>query len=191
MSHPAITEDERRAIIAKLIQEMRECGSWAGETHVNKHAFYLQDLLKCDLGLRFHLHWFGPYSPSLRDELRVMLREGILGTDEFRDYKPKLKITESGKVVAGRARRWEKQIRWIARQLGGKSAGALEGPSTARLLRSQNEWWSRDPWDDEALAREIYRLKNHIPVERARAAIRELDELEAAAKDEHVILEAS
>lgn len=62
MTEPSITADERRAILAKLIQEMRKEGSRAGETHVNKHAFCLQNLLKCDRGLRFYMHYFGPFS---------------------------------------------------------------------------------------------------------------------------------
>ena len=37
---------QRDAVLLSLMNEMRAKGSWCGETHVQKSAYFLQELLK-------------------------------------------------------------------------------------------------------------------------------------------------
>ena len=65
----SMTGNDRDGIILRLVAQMRESGSWGGETHIQKSAFFLQHLLGVKLGYRFVLHLHGPYSFGLRDDL--------------------------------------------------------------------------------------------------------------------------
>lgn len=179
---------ERRELVARLICHMRNAGSWTGETHLQKIAFYLQTLLKCDLGVRFYLYRYGPYNSNIRDTLAYMRWANEIQAEDHDPYAPKLDLTDAGRALIEQPGAWDRQIEWLAAKLGKKSAGQLEGPSTAFLLRWQRNQKGITQWEDRDLAHEIYRLKNHISVERAYVAIREAKELEAAAERDGVIL---
>lgn len=69
---------ERASIIIALIREMRESGSWCGETHIQKITYFLQTMLEVPLEFRFILYKHGPFSFGLRDELTGMLADEIL-----------------------------------------------------------------------------------------------------------------
>src|SRR5258707_96416 len=69
---------QRVAVLGLLIREMREKGSWTGETHIQKGAFLLQELMGVNLGLDFVLYRHGPFSFDLRDELSSMQADELL-----------------------------------------------------------------------------------------------------------------
>ena len=49
-------------VITKLIETLRERGSWCGETHVQKAAFFLQELMEVPMRFNFILYKHGPFS---------------------------------------------------------------------------------------------------------------------------------
>jgi hypothetical protein len=42
---------QHQAVLLSLIQQLRENGSWCGETHIQKSAYFLQEMLGVPLGL--------------------------------------------------------------------------------------------------------------------------------------------
>ena len=61
-------------VITRLIETLRERGSWCGETHVQKAAFFLQELMEVPTRFHFILYKHGPFSFDLRDELTARSR---------------------------------------------------------------------------------------------------------------------
>lgn len=51
---------QRQAILLALIQRLREKGSWCGETHIQKSAYFLQELLGVPLDLNVIFYKHGP-----------------------------------------------------------------------------------------------------------------------------------
>ena len=51
----ALENIERWALVAKLVQGMREKRGWAGETHIQKTLFFLKHLLQVPVGYTFVL----------------------------------------------------------------------------------------------------------------------------------------
>lgn len=70
---------EQAAILTELIDGMRASGSWAGETHIQKGTYFLQQLLEVPLGFRFILYKHGPFSFDLRDALAIMRADHFMG----------------------------------------------------------------------------------------------------------------
>jgi uncharacterized protein YwgA len=62
----------RASLLLTMNEELRRAGSWAGETHMQKAIFFLQELIKVPLGFEFLLYKHGPFSFDLRDELTFM-----------------------------------------------------------------------------------------------------------------------
>ena len=52
---------QRASILLRLNEELRKSGSWAGETHMQKATFFLQELLAVPLGFDFVLYKHGPF----------------------------------------------------------------------------------------------------------------------------------
>lgn len=69
---------KRGAILVQLVRELRENGSWCGETHLQKGTYLLQELTKVPLGLEFILYKHGPFSFDLRDELTGLRADEVI-----------------------------------------------------------------------------------------------------------------
>jgi uncharacterized protein YwgA len=165
---------QKASIISALVARLREHGSWSGETHVQKATFFLQDAAGVPLDFTFILYKHGPFSFDLRDDL-VSLRADGLFELEARPYPygPSLVPTESGERVRDRfpktLKRYEKQIEWVAVELGGHNVLELEQLSTALYVITRDADLSVDQ-----AAQEIVALKPHISIETARAAVQEV-----------------
>src|SRR3972149_3832403 len=67
------TEDlEKLAILAEVVDRLKERDSWVGRTHLQKAALFLQDLLDVPLDYKFVLYYYGPYSARLDDDIQMM-----------------------------------------------------------------------------------------------------------------------
>ena len=64
-----MTRLQRVAVLTKLTEKLHESGSWCGETHLQKAAYFLQELFNVLLVYEFILYKHGPFSFALRDEL--------------------------------------------------------------------------------------------------------------------------
>ena len=168
---------ERRALISRLIQTMRDEGSWAGETHIQKSVLFLQDLLQVPIGYQFVLYLHGPFSFELRKELNHMRAGLMLDMESNPGYGPSFTLGRWGKPAAERFKEYEGAIRFVSR-MSRNDARTLERLSTAFFL--QNKYPEQS---DVQIAHWINKLKPHITVALAFDAIREVKEIRRNAKN--------
>ena len=174
-----MTTDQRRAILLTLMGRLREQGSWCGETHVQKAAYFLQEMMDVPLDLNVILYLHGPYSADISAELST-LRADLLLDVVPRDprYGPSLTPTHSAGQLTNQfpktITKYAPAISFIAGKFGHMNVKELERLSTAHWIMR------RDPslLDDEIVA-ELVRIKPHIPPDAARQAIRDVRQIEA------------
>lgn len=168
---------QRQAVLLQLVNAMSEHGSWCGETHVQKAAYFLKELTAIPLELDFILYKHGPFSFDLRDELTAMQADGLLQMRiQQPPYGPSLKPTNNGEELM---RRWpvtlkrnHKRIEFVANRLGPLRVTELERLATALYVTKE------DPgMDAETRAQRVIALKPHIFVMEARIAIDAIDDM--------------
>ena len=69
---------QRAAILLSLAENLRDKGSWCGETHLQKAAYILKEMFGVPLDVDFVLYKHGPYSFDLTDDLARFKADGIL-----------------------------------------------------------------------------------------------------------------
>src|SRR5271168_3642259 len=129
---------QRASILLKLNEELRANGSWAGETHMQKTTFVLQELLDVPLGFDFVLYKHGPFSFDLRDELTFMRAQGFFQLEPQYPYGPSLVAGAKGELLSkafGRAvERYAAGIQFVSQKLGAKTVAELERTATALYI---------------------------------------------------------
>jgi uncharacterized protein YwgA len=171
---------QKAAILARLIERLREQRSWAGETHIQKAVYFLQDLLGCPLGFDFILYMYGPFSFDLRDELTGLRADFILKLEiQSPPYGPKFVPTEIGMAVVQRhpktLAREETRIEFVAGLFREKGVRELERLATA-LYTSRELGWNASVQDR---ARLLHEVKPHVTPEEAVEAVTTLDGIRA------------
>jgi hypothetical protein len=168
---------QRAAILTLLNREMLKNGSWCGETHIQKAAFFLQDLLGVDAGFDFILYRHGPFSFDLRDELSSMQADDLLELAVRREgYGPTYIPTPFSEIFLERfpktTSRYVKQIKFIAEELSDKNVAELERLATAFFIahREGIRQVGRQ-------AQRLVDLKPHISLQEARSACEQVDGL--------------
>jgi hypothetical protein len=154
---------------------LRARGSWCGETHLQKAAFFLQELLRVQLGYEFVLYKHGPYSFDLHDELMALRADELL---ELRPqpapYGPSLVPTAASAEFRERYPRtlgtYGPGIEFVSRALASKGVAELERLATALYLTLEAPETAA-----ELRARRINELKPHVSVEEAQAAVTQVD----------------
>jgi uncharacterized protein YwgA len=167
-------EEQNRAVLVALINSLREEGSWCGETHIQKAAFFLKNLTKVPIDFDFILYKHGPFSFDLHDELSVMRSYGLVDLEVSYPYGPRIVGTDMGKSLQARfpktKAQYEKQIGFITEKLGNKGVVDLERLATAYYVTLKT------PDDDPVKrAKAIVKLKPHIYLESAKQAVLEVD----------------
>ncbi len=151
----------RAAVVAKLRDLLDERGSWAGETHLQKASFFLQEGAGVPLDLDFILYKFGPFSFDLRDELGSYLSKHLMGLKVQGQYGPRLTSTPEGHALQERfpktLGRFDPQLKAVADFLGAKGVGELERLGTALLFLRQEPHL-----DDDEVAQRICEVKPHV-----------------------------
>jgi hypothetical protein len=175
-------EREKQAVVAALDDQLSQRGSWCGETHLQKAVFFLQELFDVPTGFRFIFYKYGPFSRDLRGELSTMRGDGFLDVVPSPPYGPKLMLTESAReqLIKRRAeaiRPYGGSLTFVADQLASLGVGDLERLAAALWVRRRLS----DATEDMQAAR-INKLKPHVSVDSAREALRDVAEMERAAK---------
>ncbi len=167
----------REALLVRLAEELRNRDSWCGETHMQKAAFFLQDLAEVPLGYDFMLYKHGPFSFDLRDEIRELVAYQLFDVEtQEPPYGPRFAPNARGQSLASTypqaANSFATQIEYVASILGSRSAAELEKLGTALwyTVRAQGA-------TPEERAQLVYERKPHIPVDEAREAVREVEQL--------------
>jgi hypothetical protein len=166
----------RDVILIRLIEALRERGSWCGETHVQKAAYLLQEMAGAPLGFEFILYKHGPFSFDLRDELSAMRADGFVSL-RVQDpaYGPSI-VPEPGagtlrKRFPRTLRGHEARIKFVAERLDRKPVVELERLGTAFFV-SEEAGAGTGP---DARAQRVHAIKPHIPPDQALEAVRTVD----------------
>lgn len=175
-----LTKPMLRAVLARLIDQMANSGSWNGETHIQKAVYFLETATGVPTNLGFVLYKHGPYSFDLHDELVWMKADQFIGIKPKYPYGPSFHLTELGSVLLSHfpktVSRFTDQIKFVADELGEEPVVELERLATAWFVTVKH------PADPEERARTVNTLKPHITLEEARSAIQRVDDIAERAK---------
>ncbi len=165
---------QRASLLLRLNEELRNVGSWAGETHMQKTVFFLQELVDVPLSFDFVLYKHGPFSFDLRDELTFMRAQGFLQLEPQYPYGPSLIPGAKGELLRTAFQQMTEDhasgIRFVAQRLGAKTVAELERIATAFYIMS------RDP-ESTDVAQRLTSLKPHITLPEAKAALMEVEQI--------------
>jgi hypothetical protein len=167
---------QKAAVLSKLVDDLRRHDSWGGETHIQKAAYLLQEMLGVPLGFEFTLYKHGPFAFDLRDELTSLRADGILKLDiQSPPYGPRFASTDLGQEFQRRYPKtlgeYQKPIEFVARVLGDRRVTDLERLATALYATLQ----LGEPASVQKRAEFLHQLKPHISLEDSGAAVKELD----------------
>jgi uncharacterized protein YwgA len=161
----------RDVILIRLIEALRKQGSWCGETHVQKAAYLLQEMVGARTGFEFILYKHGPFSFDLRDELSAMRADGFVSL-RVQDpaYGPSIVPEPAADVLrkhfSRTLREHEAGIQFVSERLKDRRVVELERLATAFYV-------SRHAGADQnVLAQKVHSLKPHISVDEALTAVR-------------------
>lgn len=165
---------QRASILLRLNQELRQAGSWAGETHMQKATFFLQELNDVPLNFDFILYKHGPFSFDLRDELTYMRAQGFFQLEPQYPYGPSLVAGIKSELLKSAFRQsideYAGEICFVTQRLGTKTVAELERIATALYIRS------REPNCKEIVDR-LIKLKPHIALPDAQSAVSEVERI--------------
>jgi uncharacterized protein YwgA len=172
-----ISRRTRVPILLRLAEELRERGSWCGETHLQKAVYFLQEVGEVPLGFDFVLYQHGPFSFDLREELTAVRGAGFLRlSPNPAPYGPSIEVTDVGrrleKAAAGGLSAVEPAIEFIADHLGAANVLRLEQLSTALMVKRE-----APALPAERRADRLRTLKPHITEDAAHRAVEEIDSI--------------
>lgn len=172
----------KAGLLTRLIEELRNNGSWCGETHVQKATFFVQELTKIPLGFDFILYKHGPFSFDLRDELTALRADGLLKLETQWPYGPRISPTQQSKYIKSlypmTLKKYEAAVAFVTNRLSDKDVIELERLATAFYVSRLAEETSVDE-----RATRLTSLKPHISQENARSAIRAIDKIAEEAQN--------
>jgi hypothetical protein len=165
---------QRASILLALNEELRKAGSWAGETHIQKATFFLQDLMNVQLGFDFVLYKHGPFSFDLRDELTFMRSQGFFRLEPQNPYGPTLVGGEKSELLKQAFQKTidehSASIQFVTQKLGSKTVAGLERTATALYIMLRES-------ADVNRAQRLITLKPHIALPEAQAAVAEVEQI--------------
>lgn len=168
---------KRAALLTRLIERLRERGSWCGETHVQKSTLFLQDLMEVPLGFDFILYKHGPFSFDLRDELTGLRADDLIKLEPQWPYGPRIASTERSKYIqrmySKTLAKYDERIAFVAKKLGNKGVADLERLATAFFVTQRAK---RGASVDQR-AEQLIEIKPHISRENAIVAIEQVDSI--------------
>ena len=176
----SLTKPMLRAVLARLIDQMANSGSWNGETHIQKAVYFLETATGVPTNLGFVLYKHGPYSFDLHDELVWMRANQFINIEPKYPYGPSFYLSDLGNTMLSRFPKtvecFTDQIKFVADELGEEPVVELERLATAWFVTVKH------PADPEERARTVNTLKPHITLEEARSAIQRVDDIAERAK---------
>jgi hypothetical protein len=166
---------ERNGMLLAQIAQLRDRGSWCGETHVQKAAYFLQGLTRVPLGFDFILYRHGPFSFDLRDELAELRAVRHLELESRpQPYGPSFTVTPDGRRLIESHQsvidEFQESVSFVVDRLADKKVAELEQLATALFLTL------RDGQSDAgSRAEALHSAKPHISEEDAVQAVRTID----------------
>lgn len=169
---------QRAAILTELMEQLRDAGSWCGETHVQKAVYFLQEAFEVPLGYEYIFYKYGPYSFDLTEDLTALRADYLVEWDHRSPgYGPSLIPTPWSDQLRQRypktLEKYRPAIQSVAQALGRKDVKELEKLATALYVTRQ----AGVPSDVDSRARRLCELKPHVSLEEAQAAVDEVDQI--------------
>lgn len=166
----------RGALLTRLMDKMKEAGSWCGETHIQKAVYVAQEVVGLPTGYEFVLYKHGPFSFELRDELTALRADNVVGLAPRWHYGPGIVTTQGAnaiqKLYPKTLRRYAEKIEFVAKTIGAKDVREVEKLATALYVRKKG---GGTMLSREEAACEITKLKPHISNQEAVNAVSEID----------------
>lgn len=172
----------RAALLTRLVQALLQRGSWAGETHIQKASFLLQELLGVNLEFHFVLYLYGPFSFDLRDELASLRADDFIQmVPQSPPYGPRYKILEQQtnyiqKLFPKTLEQYDAKIQFVADKFGSSGVAKLERLATAYYVKKKFEGIS-----SADLKSELIQVKPHISYSEAEEAFNTITSIEEQA----------
>lgn len=163
------------ALVGLIIKELKDRGSWCGETHIQKAAFVAKEAMGVPLSTSFVLYKHGPYSFDLNSTLASMRADRVLALIPQGQYGPSLALERAAESVFERFKsninESASKIKFVAAAFATKNVVELERVTTAIYVKLKR------PQDSpEARAAELNRLKPHIDLLTALSSVNEADQ---------------
>jgi uncharacterized protein YwgA len=162
------------AIVGLIVRQLRENGSWCGETHIQKAAYVAKAVFGVPLSADFVLYKHGPFSFDLNAILSSMRADKVLSLVPQGHYGPSIKSEPAMEFVfkkfEGQLSGVGEKIEKVAKFFGSKNVADLERLATAIFVSLKIPGVG-----PEARAAELNRLKPHIPLASALQAVSEAD----------------
>lgn len=168
---------QKAAVLVDLSRRLKEKGSWCGETHIQKAAYFLQEVLRVPTDCDFILYKYGPFSFDLRDDLTALLADGIFELIlQPNPYGPSMRPTELGYELTKRypktLEKYSSQLQFVAERLGSKRGAECECLATALYVTREVPGGSV-----EQRAKLIHELKPHVSLEMAESSVSDVDQI--------------
>ena len=114
-----MTRQRNAAILTRLASELKQHGSWCGETHLQKAVYLMQELFEVSPDFEFILFKHGPFSFELRDELTALRGDGYFRLEAMpMPYGPKLQVDNRSPVQPPDIKDQVEECFGIAEKLG-------------------------------------------------------------------------
>jgi uncharacterized protein YwgA len=168
-----------------LVHRLESQGDRVTMTSLQKLPYFLQEVLKVPLGLRFVMHYYGPYSFDLAHSIDAM---GAIGTMRVEHdptgygYWVHSADTDDAKEILAETEKeradYTESLKKVTRSLGGLQLWELELLSTCHFVRELLRRNNR-PDDDETVAREVHSLKPRFSEQQIGGMLSKLDKIVA------------
>lgn len=163
----------KAVLITELLDRMRDNGSLATALHMQKGMYFLQEMREVPLGYDFVVYRYGSFSFELKDELLQLRGEGILEwVFHSPKYSPGLASTQFSKELRNELpkflARHDDSLTFVAENIGPMKGKQLEQVSTAFYF------FTKGVERDEKVAREVCKVKTHIPPDEALESARHI-----------------
>jgi hypothetical protein len=170
-----VIQMKQARLLLEIARHLRANGSWTGETHVQKNAYLLQELLEVPVGFRFVLYRHGPFSFDLREQLFEMEAGRIVAFEE-QPYPYGRKIVDAAAAAAMYQQMQvpgdvSAKIDFLAEQLGNSGVATLERIATAFYVTREAGICP------EKRVERLRELKPHIEQNAAEDAFRKLESI--------------
>ena len=83
-----MSPEKSNALIVELARQLRLRESWCGETHLQKTAYFLKELMKVPLSYDFILYKYGPYSFDLTEQINILRADDVFRLQPRGNYGP-------------------------------------------------------------------------------------------------------
>jgi hypothetical protein len=175
-----MTNLKEGAIIVSLIDALNQRGSFCGETHVQKGAYFLRELTGVPLESPFTLYLYGPYSFRLHELLNQLWAEELVKLEpqamgaSWRPGERYHLLKESFPTTLSQV---QGQVAFVADRVARLGVVDLEPLATALFVTREHPSMTRDE-----RARELRAIKTRVDDATARKAVDTIDAWQAEAR---------